>query len=153
MSSRSSNMSRRSATQSRCWSGTIKGPSWWLLVAACASLPQLAVAQNIGWSGLGWRGASLAAVKGGADRGDKHAQLELGIRYEEGRGVPADKERARKLYRAAARTTPQESLFYSPGGADGAGRVVRLANPASGKGLAEAQARLDALTSGKRSMR
>ena len=37
-----------------------------------------------------------------ARSGEKHAQLELGIRYEEGRGVPVDLERAGRLYTLAA---------------------------------------------------
>lgn len=54
---------------------------------------------------------SLAAR---AQRGDKQAQLDLGIRYEEGNGVPADLKRAQKLYRAAATTTGGTTFVYVP---------------------------------------
>src|SRR3546814_3291135 len=50
-------------------------------------------------------GAAPAEVQDLARRaaaGDKHAQLDLGIRYEEGNGVPRDLKRARQLYRLAA---------------------------------------------------
>lgn len=45
---------------------------------------------------------------------DKHAQLELGIRYEEGKGVPPDVKQARRLYRMAAATTGGTIYVYQP---------------------------------------
>ena len=45
-----------------------------------------------------------------ARSGDKHAQLKLGIRYEEGRGVPVDLERARDLYFDAATNEAAERI-------------------------------------------
>jgi hypothetical protein len=45
--------------------------------------------------------------------GGKQAQLDLGIRYEEGNGLPPDTKRARKLYRAAsAPTKAQIAIGY-----------------------------------------
>ena len=46
---------------------------------------------------------------------NKHAQLELGKRYEEGRGVAADLNKARKLYRAAARDSMRGRPIFVPG--------------------------------------
>lgn len=42
----------------------------------------------------------------------KAAQLELGIRYEEGNGLPVDLKRARKLYRAAAAPSGGATYVY-----------------------------------------
>jgi len=46
--------------------------------------------------------------------GDKPSQLELGIRYEEGNGVPRDVARARWLYERAARDEGGEQMIYIP---------------------------------------
>lgn len=53
-----------------------------------------------------------------AQSGDKVAQLELGKRFEAGRGVPKDVDRAAKLYAAAASPHDRASIrtFYSPSG-------------------------------------
>jgi len=53
-----------------------------------------------------------------AQAGDKLAQLELGKRFEAGRGVPKDLDRAGKLYAAAASPHDGASIrtFYSPSG-------------------------------------
>lgn len=59
--------------------------------------------------------AELQALAMRAQGGDKQAQLELGIRYEEGRGVPRDLERARSLYfEAATRPSRQRVAAYIP---------------------------------------
>src|SRR4051812_16176372 len=49
--------------------------------------------------------ADLQELARHAQGGDKHAALELGIRYEEGRGVPMDVRQAIRLYRQAAMTS------------------------------------------------
>ena len=46
---------------------------------------------------------------------------ELGIRFEEGRGVPRDLEKARKLYRIAVISTGGTTFYYSPGANGNAG--------------------------------
>lgn len=46
---------------------------------------------------------------------NKHAQLELGKRYEEGRGVAADRNKARKLYRLAGRDSVRGRPIPMPG--------------------------------------
>jgi hypothetical protein len=53
-----------------------------------------------------------------AQAGDKPAQLELGKRFEAGRGVPEDLDRAAKLYATAASPHDGASIrtFYSPSG-------------------------------------
>jgi hypothetical protein len=113
-----------------------------LLVAACAPATR-------------YQGVSLAA--GGADpeiqslasraaTGDKWAQLELGIRFEEGRGVPMDWRRAARLYRAASRTTGGTIMVYMPPvRRGGTGSVMPVSTGPRMPGLPEARARLDAL--------
>ena len=52
-----------------------------------------------------------------AQRGDKRAQLELGIRFEEGIGVDVDFDRALELYTQAGRTTRGRSqMRFTPAG-------------------------------------
>ena len=80
-----------------------------------------------------------------ARSGDKQAQLELGIRYEEGRGVSTNVARAEQLYRRAATETGGVRLLHIP--VAGSGRISTV--PVSGgrprAGLAEAQRRLHRL--------
>lgn len=71
-----------------------------------------------------------------AAAGDKRGQLELGIRYEEGRGVPSNLRRAERLYASAARTRQIPNYVYSgPVGNEKSGRLVpigrRARSPAS----------------------
>jgi hypothetical protein len=49
-----------------------------------------------------------------AKAGDKQAQLDLGIAYEEGRGLSKDFERARRLYRMAATNSGGTIYVYVP---------------------------------------
>lgn len=78
-----------------------------------------------------------------AQAGDKHAQLELGIRYEEGRGVAVDLKRAVRLYRLAASDSGGPVQVYSPPvGRNGQGRVIAVGSTARLEGLPEAAARL-----------
>lgn len=95
-------------------------------------------------------GAADPALQGLAHRaraGDKQAQLELGIRYEEGRGVPADRLRAAQLYRQAASAGDGGTLhIYSPPvGEHGSGEVIAVDRGFSQPASSEAAARLAAL--------
>jgi hypothetical protein len=81
-----------------------------------------------------------------AQAGDKHAQLELGIRYEEGRGVERDLGRARKFYRAAASDSGGTKWIYSPSVGNGSkGRVIPVHTGPAQAGLTEAKVRLERL--------
>jgi hypothetical protein len=87
--------------------------------------------------------APLARLQCSAGAGDKSAQLELGIRYEEGRGVPADLRRAERLYASAARTRQIPNYVYSaPVGTEKTGRMVPIGPPRTIPGLLQARARL-----------
>lgn len=81
-----------------------------------------------------------------ARNGDKQAQLGLGIRFEEGNGVPQDKAHAIKLYRQAAQTSGGTVWIYVPSGVQGKlGRVMHVAKELKVSGLVEARARLKVL--------
>lgn len=85
-----------------------------------------------------------------ARAGDKHAQLELGIRFEEGRGVARDPAKARNLYRLAAADSGGPVWVYAPPVREGeAGRVLRMGAGPRQAGLEEARRRLQALETGQ----
>ncbi len=86
--------------------------------------------------------SQLAAL---AWRNDKHAALELGIRFEEGQGVPRDLDKARALYRVAAATTGGPMFVYAPGVGNAPATVVPVSQPYD-YGLPEASKRLTALS-------
>ncbi len=80
-----------------------------------------------------------------AHAGDKRAQLELGIRYEEGRGVDRNVSQARKLYLSAAMDRSGVVQVYSPSVGKGRGRLVPVRLGRKQAGLAEARVRLERL--------
>jgi hypothetical protein len=81
-----------------------------------------------------------------AQAGDKQAQLQLGIRYEEGRGAPRDLGRAERLYRLAGTDSAGTVYVYTPpAGRHGQGRVMPLTTGPRQAALNEARERLAAL--------
>lgn len=81
-----------------------------------------------------------------AQRGDKKAQLELGIAFEEGAGVARDIKRARALYTRAAATSGGAVWVYVPPVAAGqSGRVTQVDTGPAHAGLEEARQRLERL--------
>jgi hypothetical protein len=89
----------------------------------------------------------LQALARRAQSGDKQAQLELGIRYEEGRGLPVDLERAERLYRTAGADSGGTTYVYSPPvGQRGRGEVAELLREPRAPGLSEAEQRLARLS-------
>lgn len=93
--------------------------------------------------------ADLRDLGNRAQAGDKRAQLELGIAFEEGYGVAPDLDRAAALYRVAASNDPGRMWIYVPSPGGGApAQVMPIDRPAR-PGLAEARMRLAALD-GKR---
>jgi TPR repeat protein len=83
---------------------------------------------------------SIAALACHANQGDKHAQLALGKRYEQGLGVAVDLKQAARYYARAAQTTQQNIYVYSPPvGNETYGRTIGLPAGPSIPGLAEAQ--------------
>lgn len=75
--------------------------------------------------------------------GDKLAQLELGVAFEEGQGVAVDLKRAASLYRSAAAPISGTTYIYSPPvGKEKAGRVIPVRVGPDRPGLVEAKVRL-----------
>lgn len=77
--------------------------------------------------------------------GDKQAQLDLGIAYEGGCGVPRDLRRAVLLYRLAASNSGGRQWIYVPGVGGQAGRVMAFDWGPNQPGLAVARLRLTKL--------
>ena len=111
-----------------------------LAVTLAAAFPVVAQVRD-------WRDASTAAVTQSAKRGDKLAALELGKRYEGGRGgLPCDAGRAQHWYKRAARTTGSRRYAYSSAvGKENYGRMIEVDGGAVSLGLPEAGERLAAL--------
>jgi hypothetical protein len=85
----------------------------------------------------------VQAIARRAGAGDKRSQLQLGIRYEEGRGLRRSIERAKRLYLAAARSSGGVRHVYVPGAKPGAqGRLVTVNEGHREEGLAEAKIKL-----------
>ena len=91
-------------------------------------------------------GAAEAGVQRLASRalaGDEGAQLELGIRFAEGRGVPVDLRRALFLYRLAAKASGGTAYVYvPPTGQHGRGGLIPVYRAEPAAGLEEARLRL-----------
>lgn len=124
------------------WSTPIAAAGAFLLLAACAPAT--------GYQGISFAaGAADPTVQSLARRaaaGDKWAQLELGIRFEEGRGVPMDWRRAQRLYAAASRATGGTIMVYVPPVRPGGrGSVMPMSTGPRIGGLPEARERLEAL--------
>jgi hypothetical protein len=82
-----------------------------LALAACAVPSHYAGVDLRAGSGIAPEVQTLAER---ARSGDKQSQLDLGIRYETGSGVPQDMKQARRLYRMAAATTGGTIYVYQP---------------------------------------
>jgi hypothetical protein len=112
------------------------------LLSACAAPTSY---MGIGFS-PGAASPELQMLAQRAQTGDKQAQLDLGIAYEEGRGAAVDLERARKLYAQAAATSGGKIYIYqSPVRKGGRGRVVPVNLGPVIRGLEIAKVRLDGL--------
>ncbi len=85
-----------------------------------------------------YRSMPLGILTNQARIGDKEAQLELGIRFENGRGVCTDADTALALYKLAAQDSPRKRTSFIPDGGS-----VRAETTSAGvdKGLPEAQRR------------
>lgn len=119
-----------------------------VIAALAASL--LAGCARASFAGIpfapGAAAGELQRLARSAEAGDKAALLELGVRYEEGRGVPVDLPRAARLYGLAAASSGGTMFVYMPpvGGAR-YGSVVPISSGPVVPGLPEARERLRAL--------
>ena len=113
-----------------------------LLISGCSSRTSF---QGIEFA-AGAADPELSALAVRASSGDRHALLELGIRFEEGRGVPMDWRRAARLYRMAAATSGGTTMIYvPPTRRGGSGYVMPVNLGPEIRGLPEARTRLQAL--------
>ncbi|MEW4448684.1 SEL1-like repeat protein [Qipengyuania sp. JC766] len=88
----------------------------------------------------------LSRLAQSASTGNKSAQLELGLRFEAGRDVPVDYEKARELYASAARTSCGPVWVYVPPVGNGtSGRTMQVDTGPLQPGLAVAKRHLEAL--------
>jgi hypothetical protein len=112
-----------------------------LLTSACASRSYMGVSLKPGGAD-----PAVQALAARASAGDKQAQLDLGIRFEEGAGVARDLTTAKKLYRQAASDSGGTIWVYTPPVGNGtSGRVIAVQSGTKQYGLTEAQRRLGAL--------
>lgn len=92
---------------------------------------------------VNYQSASLSKLACQASSGNKVAQLELGIRYENGIGVSRDVLKAERLYTRAARSDRSGRYVYSPPvGNEKYGRVIPVGQSMNSPGLPEAKERL-----------
>lgn len=82
-----------------------------------------------------------------AMRGNPRAELELGIAFEEGRGVPRDFAKAARLYSSAGHVPSSAAYTYVPIVVSKRGQVQPSAQDQNGRGLSEAIERLHRLQS------
>ncbi|WP_432814189.1 hypothetical protein [Sphingorhabdus sp.] len=112
-----------------------------MLLSGCASQQYMGVSLKPGGAD-----PAVQALAARASTGDKQAQLDLGIRFEEGAGVARDLAAAKKLYRQAASDSGGTMWVYTPPVGNGtSGRVVPAQSGPKQYGLTEAQRRLKTL--------
>ncbi len=117
-----------------------------LLMSGCASHSYMGVSLEPGGAD-----PAVQALAMRASTGDKQAQLDLGIRFEEGADVARDLNTAKKLYRQAASDSDGTMWVYTPPVGNGtSGRVVPVQSGTQQYGLAEAQQRLNQLNAASR---
>lgn len=112
-----------------------------LLFAACANQSYMGIPLLPGKAP-----ADVQELARKAQSGDKHAQLDLGIRYEEAKGLARNIVKARQLYELAARPTKNVIFIYIPPVRKGdPGAVLPVGSEFKQQGLADAHARLSRL--------
>jgi hypothetical protein len=133
----------------RVWRAQLSRGVFAASLGACVTFGTVACTSNE-YAGISLKsGAAVPELQQLAQRaraGDKQAQLDLGIRYEEGRGVAVDSGRAAALYRKAATASGGTLWVYSPGSGKAKGRVVAIDSGPRRAGLSEAKSRLSRLT-------
>jgi hypothetical protein len=115
------------------------------LLAGCAANSYAGIPFAVGAADPELQGLAMRA-----QAGDKQAQLELGIRFQEGRAVPVDLRRAERLYALAASDSGGTMYIYSPPvGSNGRGQVIPVNSGPRQRGLSEARRRWTRLRSGR----
>jgi TPR repeat protein len=115
--------------------------SFMLMITACSTNSYMGISVSPGRSDF--KIQQLAIL---ARNGDKSAQLELGVAFEEGRIVKKDIAKARELYRLAASDSGGPLWVYFPSAGHGtAGHVALVEVAQKRQGLGEAKKRLQAM--------
>lgn len=113
------------------------------LLATFLMLPACSSQAFMGIPLTGGSDPTLRSLAQRAMAGDKQAQLDLGIVYEEGLGTPVNIAKAKKLYRLASTDSGGTLWVYSPPVGNGTnGRVIPVDNGPKIDGLDEARLRL-----------
>lgn len=134
-------MNYRIRRMTRCFAAGIAATMPVMLLSGCGSYGDMGIPLAAGQVD-----PELKLLANRARAGDKRAQLELGIRFEEGRGVKRNIAKARDMYRLAASNGGRPVWVYVPPMIKGQrGRVMPVASGYNTSGLAEAKARLEAL--------
>ncbi len=121
-----------------------------LMALPCVAAPLVACAAPSSYMGISLiadaTSVDVQRLAQLAKSGDKQAQLDLGIRFEEGLGVERDLGKATKLYRAAATDTESNTWVYTPPVGNGtSGRVISVSSRERQYGYADARLRLERL--------
>lgn len=109
------------------------------LLAGCVARPDCSLNPIAAFSG---QSPAVASLECSASRGDRAAQVALGIQYEEGVGVAQDLHRAAQLYQAASTFTSGSLYFWSPPVGRSPGQIVPLRVGSDQPGLPVAAYRL-----------
>lgn len=116
-----------------------------LALSACASNEYMGISLKPGAAA-----ADLQELARRAQTGDKQAQLELGIRYEEGREVSVDLRRAKQFYALAASDDGGTIWTYSPPvGEEKRGQMLPVDIGPKQAGLVAARERLKRMNVGE----
>lgn len=117
-----------------------------VLGAIVAALALASCTANSTYMGIPLRSGGadpdLGALARSAQSGNKRAKLNLGIRFEEARGVARNFQYAMKLYRAAATSSGGERFVYIPAANHHAPITMRISDGLFEAGLPEARERL-----------
>jgi hypothetical protein len=136
--------------------GRVRWEALAALLLAIATLPALAACAASSYAGIPFAASAadpeLQELARRARGGDDVSQLELGIRYEEGRGVAVNLPRAERLYLVAATQPGNVATVYVPL-SNGSGVYRNVEGPASFSGNAEALRRWHRLVSARRAGR
>jgi hypothetical protein len=122
------------------------------LIAAAFALHGCATHSHAALFDVGFgASAELQALSTRAAAGDKWAQYELGLLFEQGQGVPANRGRAMQLYALAGRDDPGKMTIYVPSSKSGGKSSLQTFDSGRrAKGLAVARDRLKQMQEAER---
>jgi hypothetical protein len=128
-----------------------------LAITIAAALSLTACAARNSYMGIplapGTAPTDLQALASRAKDGDKQSQLDLGIRFEEGKGLAVDLKRARALYQLAAAESGGTQWVYVPPSKDGGrGQNIPVIGGPKRSGSFEAKIRLASINGNQKEL-